>query len=225
VVASFRSASDADVVTTASSAWADLAADHGTVRKIAETLDDDLPLIRKARSQISAGADGLPNAASELRTELSDLLKAGDFLTHRGQIKELTTKVADARRKATAEATASLGEKVLALRAELRGRFPSMDAGKFDEALRPVDELLPSDSQTDISLAELHSRLEVADTRHSRAARVLEELHSAGNLARVQVSEILTEPITSEEELRVALERIRHAVLIELAEGKQVRLQ
>jgi hypothetical protein len=225
VVASFRSASDADVVTTAASAWADLAADHETVRKIAETLEDDLPLVRKARTEVSYGAEGLPNVANELRAELSDLLKAGDFLTHRGQIKELTTKVADARRKATADVSAALAEKVRALRAELHERFPSMDTAKFDEALRPVNELLPSDSQTNISLAELRGRLEVAEGRHSRAARVLEELHAAGNLARVQVSEIVTEAITSEEELDVALERIRQAALTALSEGKQVRLQ
>ena len=68
-------------------------------------------------------------------------------------------------------------------------------------------------------------RLEVAETRCSHAANVLEELQAAGNLARVHVSQVVTEPITSEEELDVALGRIRHAALAELAEGKQVRLQ
>lgn len=225
LVTSFRLASDADVVTSAAAAWADLAADHETVRKMAETLDDDLPVVRKARAEVNAGADGLPTAAVNARAELVDLLAAGDLLTHRRQIKELTTKVADARRKATAETKALLTEKLEGLRATLRERFADMEGTKVDEALRPVDDLLPSDLRADISLAELRSRLEVAETRCSYAANVLEELQAAGNLARVRVSQIVTEPITSEEELDVALGRIRHAAVAELAEGKQVRLQ
>ncbi len=225
LVASFRLASDADVVTSAAAAWADLAADHETVRKMADTLDDDLPLVRNARAEVNAGADGLPSAAADARAELVDLLAAGDLLTHRGQIKKLTTKVADARRKATAKTTAALTEKVEGLRAALRERFADMDGGKVDEALRSVDDLLPSDPTAEISLADLRSRLEVADTRCSHAANVLEELQAAGNLARVRVSEVVTEPITSEDELDVALGRVRHAAMTELADGKQVRLQ
>lgn len=225
MVTSFRLASDADVVTLAAAAWADLAADHETVRKMAETLDDDLPLVRKARAEVSAGADGLPADASDARTELGDLLAAGDLLTHRGRIKELTTRMADTRRKATADARAALTEKLEALRATLRERFADMERTKVDEALRPVDDLLPSDPTADISLAELRGRLEVAEIRCSHAGSVLEELQAAGNLARVHVSEIVTEPISTEEELDAALGRIRHAAAAELAEGKQVRLQ
>jgi hypothetical protein len=225
LVVSFRLASDAEVVTSAAAAWADLAADHETVRKMAETLDDDLPVVRKARAEVNAGADGLPSAAADAHAELVDLLAAGDLLTHRGQIKELTTKVADARRKATAETKAALTERLDGLRAALRERFADMEGTKVDEALRPIDDLLTSDPTADISLAELRSRFEVAETRCSFAVNVLEELQAAGNLARVDVSELVTEPITSEEELDGALGRIRHAAVAELAEGKQVRLQ
>ncbi len=225
VVASFRLASDADVVTSAAAAWADLAADHETVCKMADTLDDDLPLVRKARAEVNAGSDGLPTAAADACAELVDLLAAGDLLTHRGQIKELTSKVADARRKATAEAKAALTEKLEGLRATLHERFADMNRGKVDEALRPLDDLLASDPTAEVSLADLRSRLEVADARCAHAASVLEEIQAAGNLARVHVSQVVTEPITSEEELDVALGRIRHVAIAELAEGKQVRLQ
>ena len=226
IVGSFRFGADADVVTTAASAWADLAADHGTVRKLAETLDDDLPLIRKARAEVNAGADGLPSDAATARTELADLLAAGDFMTHRGQIRELTTKVGDARRKTVAETMAALTAKVEAMRAGLRLRFPDMDAAKFDEALRPVVELLPSEPPAEINLGDLRARLEVAESRSAHASGVLEELQAAGNLVRVVVSQIVTEAITSEGELDVALDRIRRVVMEELDEpGKQVRLQ
>ena len=57
------------------------------------------------------------------------------------------------------------------------------------------------------------------------ASAVLDEIQAAGNLARVVVSGLVAEPITSEEELEVALGRIRDAVSAELAAGKQVRIQ
>ena len=90
IVPSFRQASDADVVTSAAAAWADLVGDHETIRKMAHTLDDDLPLVRRARGEISAGADGLSGDVANAHNKLADLLAAGDFFTHRGQIKELT---------------------------------------------------------------------------------------------------------------------------------------
>src|SRR3712207_7674791 len=56
---------------------------------------------------------------------LADLLTAGDLLTHRGEIKELTNKVADTRQRATAEMNAALTEKLEGLRAALQERFRS----------------------------------------------------------------------------------------------------
>jgi hypothetical protein len=225
VVSSFRQASDADVVTTAAAAWADLAGDHDTIQKMAQTLHDDLPLVSKARAEISAGADGLPSDAAAALTELADLLAAGDLLTHRGQIKDLTSKVAHSRQTATNKARQALTEKVESLRTEVRERFTGMDSAKVDEALRPLVDLLPPGPLTNTSLAELQSRLEVAEPRCAHATRVLEELQAAGNLTRIQVSKVAPEPISTESELDVALERVRQAALAELAEGKQVRLQ
>ena len=192
---------------------------------MAQTLDDDLPLVRKARAEVSAGNEGLPTDAADAHAELADLLAAGDLLTHRGRIRELTDKVADARRRATAEMKAALTKKVEGLRAALREQFTDMDVAKVDEALRSLDDLLPSDLTADGSVADLRARLEIAETRYSQAAHVLEDLQAAGNLARVHVSQLVTEPITSEDELNIALERIRHAALAELADKKQVRLQ
>jgi hypothetical protein len=223
VVSSFRLASDPDVVTAAAAAWADIAGDHETIRKMALTLDDDLPLIRRARTEVSSGPDGLPHEAANARAELADLLAAGDFLTHRGQIKELTANVAIARAQATSAAEQALITKLANLRAGVRERFTGIDAAKIDEALRPVDALLPGSA--DISFTDLQARIEMADARSAHATHVLEELQAAGNLARVHISQIVTEPITSEDELDVALSRVRQVALVELADGKQVRLQ
>jgi hypothetical protein len=225
VVSSFRQASDADVVTTAAAAWADLVGDHDTIQKMAQTLDDDLPLVSKARTEIDAGADGLPRDAAAALAELADLLAAGDLFTHRGQIKGLTTKVVHSRQTAANKARQALTEKVEGLRAGVRERFTGMDSAKVAEALRPLDDLLPSGPSAKTSLAELQGRLEVAEARCTHATRVLEELQAAGNLSRIQVSQVAPEPITTEAELDVALEHVRQAVLAELVEGKQVRLQ
>ena len=54
----------------------------------------------------------------------------------------------------------------------------------------------------------------------TRASAVLDEIQAAGNLARVVVSGLVAEPITSEEELEVALGRIRDAVSAELGRRK-----
>ncbi|MEJ7655479.1 MAG: BREX system P-loop protein BrxC [Thermoleophilaceae bacterium] len=225
IVASFRRTSDADTVTTAVEAWVDLTADHETICNLVETLDEDLPLVRRARAEVHAGQEGLPTDASSAVSELADLLAAGDLLSHRGAIKDLTLKVRDARSHAAAEAAARVTAKLEEARTAIRARFAEMDDGKVDEALRQLDQLAPPAEPTTVPLGDLLARVELVEPRTENTARVLEELQAAGNLARVRVMALVSEPITTEEELDIALERIRQAAVAELAEGKQVRLQ
>lgn len=225
IVASFPQASDADVIATAAGAWVDLVADHETVCKLVETLDDDLPLVRAARAEIRAGSEGLEPDVTAAARELADLLATGNLLSHRGEIKQLTTTVQDARRHAATDAAADITSKLDHARAAIRARFAEMDSGKVDEALRPLEQLAPPGEPTTVPLGDLLARAELVESRAANTARVLEELQAAGNLAWIQVMDLVSEPITSEEELDVALVRIRQAVVIELAEGKQVRLR
>ncbi len=225
IVASFHQASDADIVTTAAAAWVDLTADHQTVCKLVETLDEDLPLVRKARAEVHAGHEGLPSDASSAVSELADLLAAGDLLSHRGAIKDLTLKVQDGHRHAAAEAAARVTAKLEEARTAIRARFAEMDDGKVDEALRQLDQLAPPAEPTTVPLGDLLARIELVEPRAANTSRVLEELQAAGNLARIRVMELVSEPITTEEELDIALGRIRQAAIAELADGKQVRLQ
>ncbi len=227
IVFSFPQASDADVITTAAGAWVDLVADHETVCKLVETLDDDLPLVRAARAQIQAGGEGLGSEATAGVGELADLLATGNLLSHRGAIKQLTTKVQDARRHAASEAAARITSKLDHARAAIRAQFAEMDSGKVDEAMRQLEHLAPPDEPTTVPLGDLLARAELVESRAASTARVLEELQAAGNLARIHVMDLVSEPITTEEELDVALGRIRQAALAELAppDPKQVRLQ
>jgi hypothetical protein len=225
IVASFPQASDADVITSAAGAWVDLVADHDTVCKLVDTLDDDLPLVRKARAEVNAGTEGLPPDASTDLGQLADLLATGNLLSHRGAIKQLTVKLQDARRRAASDAAARITTKLDAARSAIRARFAEMDSGKVDEALRQLDQLAPPPEPTAVPLGDLLARVELIEPRAANTARVLEELQAAGNLARVHVMELVSEPITTEEELDTALGRIRQAAVAELVEGKQVRLQ
>ena len=222
IVASFPQASDADVITTAAGAWVDLVADHETVCKLVDTLDDDLPLVREARAEVQAGGEGLPSDAAAAVGELADLLATGNLLSHRGAIKQLTTKVQDARRHAATEAAAQHHQPSLTMRAPtIRARFAEMDSGKVDEALRQLEQLAPPDEPTTVPLGDLLARVELVEPRAASTARVLEELQAAGNLARVRVMELVSEPITTEEELDIALDRIRQAAVAELARRRQ----
>jgi hypothetical protein len=227
IVASFPGASDADVITTASGAWVDLVADHETVCKLVDTLDDDLPLVRRARAAVQAGGQGLPSDASTALNELADLLATGDLQSHRGAIKQLTVTVQNARRRAAKAASASITSKLDDARAGIRARFSEMDSGKVDEALRQLDQLEAPEDPTTVPLGDLLTRVELVEPRAANTNRVLEELQAAGNLARIDVTELVSEPITTEDELDIALGRIRQAALIELAppNPKQVRLQ
>jgi hypothetical protein len=227
IVASFPQASDADVITTAAGAWVDLVADHEIVCKLVDTLDDDLPLVRAARAEIQAGGEGLDSDATAAVGELADLLATGNLLSHRGEIKQLTTKVQDARRHAATEAAAHIISKLDHARAAIRAQFAEMDSAKVDEALRQLEQLAPPAEPATVPLADLLARAELVESRAASTARVLEELQAAGNLARIRVMDLVSEPITTEEELDVALSRIREAALAELAppDPKQVRLQ
>jgi hypothetical protein len=225
IVGAFRDASDADVITSAAAAWMDLTADHETTCKLAETLDEDLPLVRRARGEVYAGSSGLPPEAKAAVEGLKDLLGAGDLLSHRGEIKELTTRIEDARRIASDDAAARLTKELEANVAEIRNRFADMDHGKLDEALRQLDNLKPPEDPSTAPLGDLLARIELVPLRANAATRVLEELQAAGNLARVYVAELVSDPITTEDELDVALGRIRQAAAAELADGNQVRLQ
>ena len=59
----------------------------------------------------------------------------------------------------------------------------------------------------------------------TQVEHVLEDIQATGDLVRIAVTELITDPITSEPELEVALKRIGDAAQDQLADGKQVKLQ
>lgn len=225
IVSSFVHTTDGELIATAASAWADLTADHDTVSALAAALDDDLPLIRAARAEVQAGASGLSAQAATTVSKLADLLAAGDLLSHRGAIGDLTARIQAVRSAAYTEAASRLLEELDAERARIRARFIELEDARLAEALRGLEELAPPAEATSLPVGDLLRRIELVGPRAAAAVRVLEEFQAAGNLTRIHVVELVAEPITTEEELEMALARVRRAAMAELAEGRQVRLQ
>ena len=92
------------------------------------------------------------------------------------------------------------------------------------EVLRSLDSLKPPDELNTLDAPELKGRIDTANARAGNARRQLEELRTAGRLSWIRVGELIPGPISAEDEIEPALERIRDAVAGELADGRQVRL-
>jgi hypothetical protein len=224
IVTSLRNLSNPEVILTLRNAWADLIPGRNTARKLAETLDDDLAVYRRAGRQLDAGAVGLPAEDATAVEQLADLVAAGDLVTHRAEIAALTARVETARLAELEDAATEVRTKLESLRRRLRDEFADLDEAKVAEAIRPLDELAPPDDPTALPLEALLGRLGVADARAQQAAHTLQEIAAAGRLAWVQVSAVVRDPIADEDQLRAALNAIREAVETHLADDKQVRL-
>ena len=165
IVASFPQASDADVITTAAGAWVDLVADHETVCKLVETLDDDLPLVRKARAEVQAGGRGpavrrfdRPHRARRSSGHRrSACASRGDQAADRHGSGRPAPRRDGGRRPHHRQARRCA-------RCD-SSRFAEMDSGKVDEALRQLDQLEPPEEPTTVPLGDLLARVELVEPR------------------------------------------------------------
>ena len=217
-------APDAEVITDAASIWTDLTSGIETVWKLDEVLEHDLETLQRARKQIDAGGAGLGTEQADELRELRDLVAAGDFAREIARIRGITNRLADARGEATEAARAALKGKLEAARSDLTARFSDLPPASLAEALRPLDDLEPGDDRGDMPLEALEASLDAVDVRAANAGRILEDLQ-APDVVRVPVRDLASEPITDEDELRTALERIKAAAEEELADGRHVRLE
>jgi len=103
-------------------------------------------------------------------------------------------------------------------------QYADVSEAALDEALRPLEELTPSDSQIEAALGQLLAKVEAVDARAVKVTRQLDEVVAQGRVAHLIVHELISKTLTNEEELDTALERLRNAATAELANGKQVRL-
>ena len=215
---------DAEAVTATAQSWIDLTAARDLLGGLDTVLDQDLETIREARHQTKLGGDGLTSDQIAERQELGDLLGDDDLPGNIARIRSITERLRTARAAAAEVVAELLREKLSGLRERLRERYSDVEDTVLDEALRPLDDLTPTDDLSATDYGQLAANIEAADARAARVARQLDEIVAQGHVAHLVVYDLVTKPITNEEELETALDQIRDAVSVELANGKQVRL-
>ena len=219
------SGDDVDVVTTACNTWADLIDGRDSTTRLDRFVDDHIDDLRAAQRETRRSARDLTGEQEEQHAELVELLTGGDLVDRAARIIDLTRRLTAFREGAVNDAAERLAAEVEQLRQAIRRDFSDIDGGALAEALRPLDELFPSSDTRELEATALEAQIDSARARAMEARRQLEELRFAGSLSWVRVSEFITEPITNEDEIGPALDRIREAIAAELADGRQVRLQ
>lgn len=227
IISRLREGSDGETVRTAAETWADLLAGRQVVKKLDAALTDDPHTLGDAIAQVREGPGGLDHEERADFVRLSDLVSGGDLAEYLGQVRTLTIRLAEARRRAREQLLEELREAVDGERQRLRDAFPTVDGGVFDEAARPLSELA-ADEDGRLSVDALTARLEAVPMRSARVRPALEEVSASGEVARVKVAPLVGDtPITSSEELEIALKRIGDAVEEALGDPrkKQVYLE
>jgi hypothetical protein len=213
-----------DVVTTAAQSWFNLTTGRDMLRDLDNVLQHDLDTLREAQQQAKGGDDSLTAELESERKELVDLLDGDDLPGHIARIRAITERVRSQRTEASEVAAEALRQKLEELSQRIRDRYAEVDESVLEEALRPIIDLAPRSIVSPGDYAQLTAKLEAAESRATRAARQLDEILAQGKVAHIVVNDLVSKAITTEEELDNALDRIRDAAAVELANGKQVRL-
>jgi hypothetical protein len=215
---------DAEVVTATAQSWVDLSSGRDILQALDNVLQQDLETLRDAQQQVRIGKEGLSSElAGELR-ELADLLDGDDLSGHIARIRSINERLNTARTAAASEVAGALSQKLEMLRRRIRDRYSDVDGTILEEALRPLAEIDPGPEGSPSDYGQLAANLEAAEGRANKAARQLDEIIAQGMVAHIVVNDLVSRPITNEDELDGALDRIRDAAAAELANGKQVRL-
>lgn len=214
---------DADVVTTAHDTWADLYAGRQAIARLEGIVRDRLEDLRAAQREARRPATSLsPELAAE-HAVLVNLLAADDMIDHLARVTAITSRLGQARDAATRDAARRLESAIQVEITRIHDEFGSDQA--VNEAIRPLQELAPTNDLDGVDAAALESRIDSARARAGSAARQLTELRSVGQVAWIRVADLAPEPITEEAEIKPVLDRIREAIARQLADEKVVKLQ
>ena len=214
---------DEVTVQTALANWDDLVAGRETVEQLSTVIDANLGDLQRAKRTVDAksGLDD-PQVLAD-HTELHDLLEAGDLPNKLGRIIALTGSIDAARTAFIEKCRAELAERVEHAQKVLAAKYPTLDQTIVTEALGQLELLIPGIGES--STPELlQARTESLGTTVDRVRQRLDEVVARDRLATVRASDVVSDLITTQEDLDAALERIRSQVESLLADGKQVRL-
>ena len=138
---------DDGAVLTALAVWDDLIAGRSTVAGLGALVDTHLGELRAAQEVASSSPAGLPEDLASQRTELRDLLDAGELVGKLGRISAITSAIAGHRATRLADLRAELRERVADEQTALRARYGSVDAGSMAETLSRLDQLVPDEKE------------------------------------------------------------------------------
>jgi hypothetical protein len=130
-----------------------------------------------------------------------------------------------ARHEANRQAAHALTREIGNLKQRIDVSFADLDPHVVEEAIRPIDVMAPTGDLEEYPAATSLARIDSVRARAIDAAAQLEEVRAQGQLARLDVSSLVPEPIVDETMLSAALGLIRESVEASWAAGKsQVRL-
>lgn len=216
------SSDDEMVVTTAHGNRSDLDSGRKAVRSLSELVDRDLELLRKARRLLDAGTAHLPAEAGTLHEELTELINAGRLADDLAQIRRLTAELENVHAQAVTEARSAIRTEVDAALERLRARHAGIDDEVFVEATQDLEALATENTDDAAGLA---ARRQAVVGAEQRAAFLLDKLATSRDVAYVQAAAVWPHPITSEEDLDAAMDRLRAAVAERLSDDAEVRFR
>ena len=214
------STDDELVVSTMHERSADLQAGRTTVTSVSLVVNEEMDSLRAARLAVTT-ADGLTDpAANGWKNDLGELLARARYGDDLVQIKSLTTTIENAATAEQTEIKSSLQASTDSAISKLRTRYPSVD----DEAFAEVTSSLAGLSDPE-NLAVLRANVHAVQGARNVAADGLDVLSTTKEVRHIRVSEVWSSPITSIDDLEVALARLREAVLAQLDEDAEVRFR
>jgi hypothetical protein len=221
LLARIESDDDSEVVTTAAGGWEDLTEGLSTADALGARLDTELATLEEAREELLLSDAGLAEDVIEDRAQLRDLLNAGDYLTHGGQVRTLVDRITRARLDVENDLRTRIAVAVEHVSAELTTHFGTIDPEVRNAIFERLTALLPKEhTNIDTLTAALGSVASVAlHTRHE-----LEDVRAAGRIVEVRITDYIDGPITESSQLDATLAAVRATAQAALDDDKEVRL-
>lgn len=211
---------DSLVVKTMHNNRADLKGGRQDVSSYSKLINNEVGCLRSALEslRLSEDLDTLP--ASELATELRNLLDRARYVDDLAQIKSLTTKINTAWQAKAESLATELSSRVESRIETISSRYSQVGSEHLADAFRQLREL-----QNTTNIHALQANLVQLDRIAAQVIEKLDSLSTTRTVRHVRVAEVCRTPITTEADLESALSRLQDAVRAHLGDNSEVRLK
>jgi len=220
LLARVAGADDELIVETMHERRTDLAEGLEAVPILAELVETEMPILRAALAAQHHGAESGDDAATAEAGTLGELLARARYGDDMAKIKASTTAIetAVATRKNTlkADLESAVGEVL----DNLRTRYPGVEDSVFESATERLRHLSDTDDNP-----VLQANRQAIEGIARVAADTLDTSTATREVRHVRPEEVWSGPITSEEEMDLALGRLREAILEALDADTEVRFR